>query len=327
MGVGAVRLRWGVADRAHHRCMDAVADKATSVVVATDGSIYATAAVDWAAGEALSRRAPLVIVTACPPGEVPLASEAEPLSETVMTSLLDEARLRAKEHQEIVLVAADRVRKHYPNLVVTTEVFQGDPRKALELYEGLASLIVVGSRGLGSIRSVLLGSVSFWATRHLTVPFVAVRPSDGERLSVPHRVAVGIGSAADADVTLRAAFEMAARRRCPLTIANAAWDEHAVGHTWKVLSVDEVEPQRSRAVTDLAAQVAADFPGVEYSVMFASGRVDYFLASLGHSHEALVLGRRQSTFLDFVSLGTLATFVIEHGVGATMVVPVEGERQ
>lgn len=292
--------------------MDAETDPTPSVVVATDGSSHASAAVEWAAAEAASRREPLLIVSACPPEEV--------------SAVLDAAGQRAKEHQEIVSTAADRVRKHYPDVVVTTEIFYGDPRGALELYEKLASVVVLGSRGLGSVRSLLLGSVSFWATRHLRVPFVVVRPPDPERLSTPRGIAVGIGSYASSETTLHVAFQMAARRACPLTIANAAWDEHVVGNTWTVLPVDEVEPRRRRAVMELTEKIAAEFPTVDYAVLFARGRVDYFLASLGRRHETLVLGRRESTLLDFIGLGTLATFVVEHGVGATLVVPVEGGR-
>ncbi|GAC1383737.1 MAG: universal stress protein [Marmoricola sp.] len=273
--------------------------EATSVVVATDGSTFADAAIDWAATEAVSRQEPLVIITARPPDEPPE----------------DEAP------RKMLQTAAERVRSGHPDLVVTTEIFSGDPRRALELYESVATLMVVGSRGLGSVRSVLLGSVSFWATRHLTVPFVVVRPPDTERLSTPRAIAVGLGSAPDSDATLRHAFAMAHRRGCSLTIGNAAWDEHAIGNTWSMLSADEVEPRRRAAVTELSERIARQFPDVRYSILFARGRVDYFLASLGHRHEALVLGRGQSTFLDFVSLGTLATFVVEHGVGATMVIP------
>lgn len=304
--------------------MDAVANKVTTVVVATDGSSAATEAVDWAAREAASRQEPLLIFTACPPVEVAPSSADESDATSMMSSVLDAARARSKEFHEIVLNDADRVRKNHPDLVVTTEVFEGDPRRALELYEHLASLVVLGSRGLGSVRSVLLGSVSFWATRHLSVPFVIVRPRDSERLTVPRRIAVGISTDANSEKTLREGFAMAQRRGFPLTIANAAWDSEATGSYWKELAPDAVDPRRRRAVTELADQVARDFPDVPYKVLFARGRVDSFLSSLGRTHEALVLGRRTSTLLDFIGLGTLASAVIEHGIGATVVIPVEG---
>ena len=260
--------------------MDDEVDTATSVVVATDGSLAATRAIDWAAREAVSRREPLLIITACPPVQVQPSSVEETTSVSMMSSVMDAARLQTKEHQNIVAAAADRVRNRYPELVVTTEVFEGDPRRALELYESLASVVVLGSRGLGSVRSVLLGSVSFWATRHLTRPFVVVRAPDTE-LPEPHGVAVGIATDANSEGTLHEGFAMAARRKCPLTIANACWDSEATAAHWTELAIDDVEPRRRRCVTDLAERIGKEYPDVTYRIVFARGRVDSFLASLG----------------------------------------------
>lgn len=304
--------------------MNAASDKSTSVVVAIDGSPASDAALIWAAGEANSRREPLLIFTACPPLEIPPSSAHETAADRLMSSVLDAARMRRKEYEDIVAHASSRVHKDYPSLVIRTEVFEGDPRTAIELYESLASMLVLGSRGLGSVRTVLLGSVSFWATRHLSIPTVIVRPSDDERMSVPRRIAVGISAESNSEITLRQAFSMAARRGCPLTIANAAWDSQASGSGWERLPDDQVEPRRFRAVTELVAQIAPDYPDVVYQVVFARGQVDRFLASLGHTHSALVIGRRKSTLMDYVGLGTLASSVVEHAVGATVIIPIEG---
>jgi len=293
------------------------------VVVATDGSPASDAAVDWAANEAAARNATLVIVTACPPVEV-LASSAASASVALMSSVLDTAQMRHKEYHEIVAHAADRARKLHPDLDLRTEVFDGDPRRALELHEHQAAIVVVGSRGLGAVKTVLLGSISFWATRHLNVPVAVIRPGDNERLTAPTGVAVGVTSDANSEATLRAAFALASRRGAALTIANAYWDAETPGRGWKVMNLAEVDAHRYRAVTELAEQIGKDYPGVVFRVMFARGRVDNFLATLGHTHETLVIGRRTSTVLDFVGLGTLASFVVEHAVGATVIIPIEG---
>lgn len=295
------------------------------MLVATDGSPASKAAVDWAASEAASRREPLLILTACPPVEFPASSE-DTAAVAMMSSVLDAARMRRKEYHEVVWQAVDRVRRRHPSLVIKTEVFDGDPRKALELYSPSASVVVLGSRGLGSVRTVLLGSVSFWATRHLDVPIIVVRPSDTERLYVKPSIAVGIASDGSSEATLREAFALAARRACSVTIANATWDDEASGKGWKEIPLDEVEPRRREAVTALAKRVAQEYPDIEYEVLFARGTVNNVLAALGHTHEALVLGRRRSTVLDVVGLGCVASAVIEHALGATMIVPIEGTR-
>lgn len=303
--------------------MNEATDKVPHVVVAIDGSAASEAAVDWAAIEAQSRHEALLIMTACPPIQVP-ASAQDGLQVAMMSSVFDAARLQSKERHEIVERAADRVRKHHPDLVVTTEVFDGDPRLALELYEHVASVVVLGSRGLGSVRTLFLGSVSFWATRHLEVPTVVVRPPDLERVAPTEGIAVGITGRPDSEGTLREAFAMAARRGVRLTIANASWDSEAPGKGWKEIPEDEVEPSRHRAVADLAQHVAQDYPGVTYALLFGRGAVDHLLAALGGTHDALVLGRHASTALDWFGLGTIASSVVEHAVGATMIIPSEG---
>lgn len=305
-----------------HRRMNAHDQLHTSVVVATDGSATAKEAVDWAAREAVSRRAPLLILTACPPIEVLPSVAYETATVSMMSTALELAKARRKECHELVTKEAERVTRHHPDLEVTTEVFDGDPRHALELYEKIAAVIVLGSRGLGSIRTVLLGSVSYWATRHVGVELVVVRPADTERLAVEHAIAVGIASDASSEQPLREAFAMAARRDCSLVVANASWDAEAPGKGWKEIPLDEVDPKRLERVGDLVRQVAAEFPGVEYRLLFARGQVGNFLSELGATHEAVVLGRRRSTILDFVGLGTIASTVVEHAVGATVIVPV-----
>jgi nucleotide-binding universal stress UspA family protein len=54
---------------------------------------------------------------------------------------------------------------------------EGEPRAALEkaIADYSATAVVVGSRGLGSLKSLVLGSVSSYLLNHATVPIVVVR--------------------------------------------------------------------------------------------------------------------------------------------------------
>ena len=80
----------------------------------------------------------------------------------------DDARLRAAWLVTEALVASR------PGLDVHLELVDDDPAEALvELADG-AALLVVGSRGLGAFRGMLLGSVSHDVVRTATCPVLVV---------------------------------------------------------------------------------------------------------------------------------------------------------
>lgn len=270
------------------------------VVVATDGSVDADLAVDWAAEEAMRRSASLLILTAHAAGE----TWPEP----------------SRDALDIVDLAADRVRRHFPGLAVETKVVDGDPRAALEEYQDRAALVVLGSRGLNALRTVWLGSVSYWATRHLEIPTVIVRPLAGGHHRTARGVAVGV-DAGDSEAPLRAAFEMAAHRRGEVTIAHAWWDVESSDARSSLVASSTVDPARRQLVDTLVAPVAADFPDVPFKVVFGRGSVVAFLLEIARSHEAVIVGRKRSAPFDSVGLGTVASAVVEHARGITVVVP------
>jgi nucleotide-binding universal stress UspA family protein len=59
---------------------------------------------------------------------------------------------------------------------------EGDARDVLAKASGNAALLVVGSRGAGPIREVLLGSVSSYCVHHASCPVVVVREPEPERV-------------------------------------------------------------------------------------------------------------------------------------------------
>lgn len=272
-----------------------------AVVAATDGSADAELAVDWAAEEAMTRSALLVILNAH-------AAEAEsPGARRTALDLVDRA--------------ADRARRHFPGLDVATEVAEGDPRRMLEEWQHRAAMVVLGSRGRNALRTVWLGSVSYWASRHLAVPTAIVRPLPGRSRSV-QRIAVGVDGP-QAAPTLHAAFEMAAHHRAPVTVGHAWWDVGGSNAAWRSVRGDAVDPARRAMVELLLKNVASEFPEVDYEVGFASGSVAAYLSDLARSHRALFIGRRLSAPFDHAGLGTVATAVVEHARGVTVVVPAD----
>ncbi|WP_316574766.1 universal stress protein [Nocardia canadensis] len=66
--------------------------------------------------------------------------------------------------------------EQYPEVVVRREIELYDPRERLARWSRTASLIVVGSRGRGGFRGLLLGSTSNWLVQHADCPVLVVHP-------------------------------------------------------------------------------------------------------------------------------------------------------
>jgi nucleotide-binding universal stress UspA family protein len=138
------------------------------VVVADDGSQDARLALQWAVEEARLRRCTLHVVRAWSiqsaprpeswrPGYAPSLMEYE---EAVRADLLGDVR---------EVLGTD------PGCEVSVHPVHAAPAPALVAASKHADLVVVGSRGLGGFRGLLLGSVSEQVVRHAACPVVVVR--------------------------------------------------------------------------------------------------------------------------------------------------------
>jgi nucleotide-binding universal stress UspA family protein len=138
------------------------------IVVGVDGSETAELAVRWAAAEADRRGASLELVAAW---EVPTSNYGfglAPITEDVVKGLM-------KAAEENIGNALDVVRAEAESIEVITTVMEGQAARVLLDVSRDADLLVVGSRGLGGFRELLLGSVSQQCAHHATCPVVIVR--------------------------------------------------------------------------------------------------------------------------------------------------------
>ena len=139
-----------------------------TIVVGIDGSTSARLATRWAAREAELRHADLILVSAW---NMPLDGYNfgdVPFSEEALKSLEVEAEERLAE-------AAEDARQVATDLWIMTEAAQGQPASVLLHASRNADLLVIGSRGLGGFRGLLLGSVSRQCVDHASCPVVVVR--------------------------------------------------------------------------------------------------------------------------------------------------------
>lgn len=177
------------------------------IIVGYDGSDFSMQAMDWALDECELRKLPLTVTHAWrwPYGEAP-----------------EEARAHLRKAAEHVLHhGADCARASSAIADVTADLYEGSPAERLvELSDG-ADLVVVGSRGLGTLARSVVGSVTVHVAAHARAPVIIVRgPGPIPASAEPGPVLLGL-SPATSDEAVEFAFAEAALRQLGLVAVHA----------------------------------------------------------------------------------------------------------
>ena len=264
-----------------------------SVVIAVDGSEHAERALRWAADQAALERRRLVVVAV---GETAAAA-------------VDRAVASA--------------RSWHPDLTVLRSVVPGDPRVVLLDASAHAHLLVLGSRGRGAVKSMLLGSVSAAVSAEAACPVVVCRPpSDG-----PTRegIVVGADGTAESLPVIDFAYRQAHLRKLPLTVLHSFFDAAAAVAQYRRargLPADGAELDELRAgLAESVAGLAEDYPGVDVTITLEHGFADQALSPRHGGWDMVVVGRHPLTSLPRVLTGSLATSVVERAHATVAVVP------
>ncbi|MCW2818768.1 MAG: universal stress protein, partial [Marmoricola sp.] len=146
--------------------------QAQDVVVGVDGSPSSDRALVWAVDQAVAERRRLALVHAT--GMItPAYHDAAVISPRDVQEMLREAG------DQVLREARAAVRRRAPDVEVTTEFDVADPRQMLLDRSRTSAVMVVGSRGRGPVRSLLLGSTGVALARHGHCPVVVHRPTSG----------------------------------------------------------------------------------------------------------------------------------------------------
>lgn len=141
------------------------------IVVGHDGSSFADQALRWALVLAERAHMPVTIVRAWTMRTAPKPKTHEFGYVPPASDYADAVRERLEEQTREILAA-------HPDVEVTLRVERGQPATVVvEASEG-ASLLVVGPRGLGGFKGLMLGSVSEHAVGSAPCPVVVVRGAD-----------------------------------------------------------------------------------------------------------------------------------------------------
>lgn len=146
------------------------ADAPDRVLVGLDGSGTAAAALEVAARWAQAHRSSLLVVHAWPGG-------APTQGGSGVADDVDDIRGAARHREERRVAGWVRdLRARRPGLVVTVRVVPGEPAATLVELSTQARVVVMGSRGRGRLRGLVLGSVSEQVLHHAHCPVVVVGP-------------------------------------------------------------------------------------------------------------------------------------------------------
>lgn len=285
--------------------MDNVPHRA--VVVGVDGSAGSDLAVDWAVTEAGRKRLPLHLIHSLT-WEYPLISAG--------TAASSQGAQEAGE--KVCRSALDRALSADAGLSVTWHLSKYTPGDSLVSASRTADTVVVGARGLGAFRGLVLGSVSSQVAAHAHCPSVIVRDTASARSPV----VVGVdGSAASSDA-VAFAFEQAAATAVPVRIVHVWWYEYVnsgvvaddVQAEWPDLVAEE------RALIDAAiGRWRQTYPQVEVHVVSIHGHPVEILVRESQSSSLVVVGSRGRGGFRGLLLGSVSQGVL-HAAGCSVAI-------
>ena len=142
------------------------------IIVGVDGSDHSRHALEWAIREAAVRHAPLTVLTV---QQAVAGYWGGPILYPGDQDLAEEARERAQEETDSTLEKIDAESR--PSSV-TVRAVTGLPAEALLEAAAEADMLIVGSRGAGGFKRLLMGSVSVQVTHHARCPVVVIPDQD-----------------------------------------------------------------------------------------------------------------------------------------------------
>ncbi len=287
---------------------------AGTIVVGVDSSDSSMRALAWAAEQAAAERRALTLVHTC--------HAVTPAYMDAAIAYPEEARRALRtQGQKILDAARAEVERTAPGVVVE-EIFQfADPREVLLELSAQAAMVVLGSRGRGTVRSLLLGSVGTALVRHAECPVVVHRP--GNPGTVRHGIAVGIDASEESLEVLEFAYREASLRRLPLTVVHAYWDVRTGAAADYPITDTVVDVESERLlVAEAVAGMSEKYPDVPVGTRMEMGLAQRVLVRLSERMNLVVVGTHRASRIAQLVMGSVSLAVVEHAACPVAVVPM-----
>ncbi len=279
------------------------------VVVGVDGSDGSNEALDWAADAAERQNRTLVIVHT----EAPLVpwTTSGYAAETLYATEPREAVLAAGK--ELTTTARDRALARHADLDTVQVHDVIDARIGLAVASRHAHVLVVGSRGRGPLKTMLLGSVSVAVTRDASCPVVVIRPGSGARESV---LALVDGSPSSTQV-LEYAAGHASEVGLPLRISHLLWTDFDIDN--KLLD------EGARLLSEVSAGLGEKYPDIEVTLNVDNIVNPERLIDSTGDVALVVVGHHPAKMLHRILYQSLSTMVLERAKVPVAVVPTSAD--
>lgn len=275
-----------------------------TIVVGADASPTSTAAVVWAAGEAMSRQSPLHIVHGWTwPHLAPWLTSADRIMREDLAAagqrLLGQLRIAAKNAG-----AAE----------VTSEVREGAPARVLTELSAQAAMLVVGTHHLGPVGRAVLGSTSTAVLASATCPTFVIAEHNAGPTDISGLV-VGVSATPADDSVLRFAFEHARLHGLPLQAMHCR-------HPGKATIDSDKFPGRAATwLTDTMAGWRQAYPDVTVHAAVREIHPVSGLVEAAGPHSLIVVGRRAHSHRLPGRIGSVGLGVLHHSPSPVAVVP------
>jgi nucleotide-binding universal stress UspA family protein len=297
-----------------------VTDDVQRVLVGVDGSDTSARALRWAVSLAGGERTEVLHVF-----QVPLAlpiSGAEIYPAPDVDELIADARKSVRRWvEETVPAVADQVVYH---------VREGAPaRELLELARG-SDVVVVGSRGLGGFRGMLLGSVSRQVAAHAPCPVVVV-PAVGEERLAGGEIIVGVDGSAAARAALRWAGGLAqgtgghvtALTAMSLTLRSEAFEFD--GRLEPLVEREDLVVRGDEMLRELVYEVLPEEVASRVSLQVTIGHPATRLLERAEAADLLVVGSRGLGGFKRLLLGSVSHHCATHATCPVAIIPAREE--
>lgn len=257
------------------------------VVVAVDGSEASQNAVRWAANTANKRGVPLRLAASYTMPQFLYAEGMVPPQE-----LFDELQSETMDVIEAARVVAHEVA---PDIKIGYVIAEGSPIDMLLDMSSDVTMIVMGSRGLGGLSGMVMGSVSAAVVSHADCPVVVVRSDNHVTETNKYGpVVVGVDGS---DVSQRAtefALEEAQARGAKL-VAIHTWMDMQVQASLAGLAAAQqeweiIEKEQTTLLKDRLQPLLERFPDVEVEMVITRDRPVRALEDCAHNAQLLVVG-------------------------------------
>lgn len=283
------------------------------VIAAVDGSWRSYEALEWAARDAVRRGLPLTIV------------HVRPLNRR--TSQEEQRR----EAEELLAEAVGRVAQVAPTLHTSTLAPMDFPAAALTALSEHASLLVLGSRGLGGFRSLLIGSNSLTTASMARCPVVVVHSGRAEEEGAEAAeaaeetfsdIVAGVAADESSEAVLDFAFEAATTRPgARLRIVHGWTMFSSMLSGGPVFDRDAAAGAAERTLAELTAGRPEKYPQVEVVHEPVHGSASHTLVTASATAALTVIGRRKGGEELGFGLSPVAQTTLTHALGPVAVVP------